>query len=63
MSIFDAIGELCTMPLRCMNEVVKDLSDEGDDESDKFLSLLTFGGSSIIKGAAKTIQRANNKLD
>ena len=63
MSIFDAIGELCTMPLRCMNEVVKDLSDEGDDESDKFLSLLTLGGSSIIKGAAKTIQNANNKLD
>lgn len=63
MGLFEAIGELCTMPVRCLGEVVNDLTDNSDDESDKFLSLLTFGGSSIVKGVAKTIEKANDKLD
>ena len=64
MSLFDAIGELCTMPLRCAGEVVKDISGNGDNEEcDVLLSLMTCGTSSVVKGIGKTIEKSVNKLD
>lgn len=63
MSLFDAIGELCTMPIRCAGEVVKDFTNNSDDECSTPLAILTLGGSSLIKGIAKTIEKANDKLD
>lgn len=63
MSLFEAIGELCTMPLRCANELVKDVTNNNDDEMDTPLCVLTLGASSILKGVGKTIEKSVNKLD
>jgi hypothetical protein len=64
MSLFDAIGELCTMPIRVMGEVVKDISSIGDfDDSDALKCLFTCGLSSVAKGIGKTIEKSVNKLD
>lgn len=63
MSLFDAIGELCAMPIRCAGEVVKDISGNGDNEEcDFMLSLLTCGASSVVKGIGKSITKAYDKL-
>lgn len=62
MSLFDAIGELCTMPVRCLGQVVDDFTGS-DSETDAPLAILTLGGSSIVKGIAKTIEKANDRLD
>ena len=63
MGLFDAIGELCTMPIRCLGEVAKDFSGNGDDEADTPLAILTLGGSSVVKGIGKTIEKSVDKLD
>lgn len=63
MGLFDAIGELCTMPVRCLGEVVNDFTGNNDNEMDTPLAILTMGGSSLIKGVAKTIEKANDRLD
>ena len=64
MGLFEAIGELATMPIRVAGEIVKDVSSIGDfDDSDGMLALFTLGGSSVVKGIAKTVEKAHNKLD
>jgi len=63
MSLFDTIGELCTAPIRVLGEVVNDFSGNGDDEASTPLAILTLGGSSVVKGLAKTIEKANDKLE
>ena len=64
MSLFEAIGELCTIPIRCAGEVVRDITGNGDnEEADVMLSLMTFGASSVVKGIGKTIEKANERLD
>lgn len=64
MGLFEAIGELCTMPIRCASEVVKDITGNGDnEEADAALSIMTLGTSSIVKGIGKTIQKSANNLD
>lgn len=63
MGLFDAIGELCSMPVRCLDEIVDDFTGNNDDEAATPLSILILGGSSVVKGIAKTIEKANDKLD
>lgn len=64
MSLFDAIGELCTMPIRVLGEVAKDVSSIGDfDDSDALACLFTCGLSSVAKGVGKTIEKSVDKLD
>ena len=63
MGLFDAIGELCSMPVRCLGEMVDDFTGNNDDEVATPLAILTLGGSSVVKGIAKTIEKANDKLD
>ena len=63
MSLFDAIGELCTAPIRVLGEVVNDFSGNSDNEADTPLAILTLGGSSVVKGIAKTIEKSVDKLD
>ena len=63
MGLFDAIGELCSMPVRCLVEIVDDFTGNNDDEVATPLAILTLGGSSVVKGIAKTIEKANDKLD
>jgi hypothetical protein len=64
MSIFEAIGELCTMPIRIAGQVVEDVSSIGDfDDSDGLACLFTCGLSSVAKGIGKTVEKANEKLD
>ena len=63
MSLFDALGELCTMPIRCLGEIVNDVTGEGDEDVSQPLAFMTLGGSSIVKGIGKTIQKAVDKLD
>lgn len=64
MGLFEAIGELCTMPIRCVGEVVKDVSSIGDfDDSDAMACLFTLGASSVCKGIGKTVEKSVNKLD
>lgn len=61
MSLFEALGELCTMPIRCLGEITDDLTGE-NDTAETGLAIMTLGMSSVIKGIGKTIQKANNKL-
>ncbi len=64
MGLFDAIGELCAMPIRCAGEVVKDITGNGDNEEcDVMMSLMTLGTSSVVKGIGKTIERACDNLE
>lgn len=64
MSLFEAIGELATMPIRCIGEVAKDVSTIGDfDDSDGLKCLFTLGLSSVAKGVGKTIEKSVHKLD
>ena len=62
MSLLDAIGELATMPVRCLGEIVDDLTCENDD-ADMGLSIMTLGASSIVKGIGKTIKKSADKLE
>ena len=62
MSLFDSLIELGTAPIRMLGEVVDDLS-ENNSEEEKYLAWLTLGTSSLVKGAVKTIEKANRKLD
>ena len=62
MSLFDSIIELGTAPIRMLGEVVDDFS-ENNSEEEKYLAWLTLGTSSLVKGAVKTIEKANRKLD
>lgn len=63
MGLFDAIGELCTMPVRCLGEIVNDFTGNNDDEVATPLAILTLGGSSIVKGVGKSVEKANDTLD
>jgi hypothetical protein len=64
MSLFNAICELGTMPIRIIGEVVKDVSSIGDfDDSDALVCLFTCGLSSVGKGIGKTIEKSIEKLD
>ena len=62
MSLFEAMGELCSMPIRCLGEIRDDLSGDNDD-ADAGLSIMTLGLSSIVKGIGKTIEKSVDKLD
>jgi len=55
MSIFKGIAKVALSPLKGVAEVGKDLSGE-NGESDKGLSILTVGISSLAKGTAKGIE-------
>lgn len=63
MGLFEAIGELATMPIRCLGEVAKDLSDNGDGEMDQMNCIFTLGLSSVARGIGKTIEKSVDKLD
>ncbi len=64
MGLFEAIGELATMPIRIANEVRRDVSSFGDfDDSDGLACLFTCGLSSVAKGIGKTIEKSAKKLD
>lgn len=64
MGLFEALGELATMPIRCVGELVNDVSSIGDfDDSDGLACLFTCGLSSVGKGIGKTIEKSVNKLD
>lgn len=64
MGLFDALGELCSMPIRVAGEINKDLQSFGDfDDSDGLACLFTCGLSSVAKGVGKTIQKSVEKLD
>lgn len=66
MSIFKALTNLATTPIRCIGELGKDLSsltDTGKDETDGILSIATLGTSSIVKGVVKSIKKAGEDLD
>ena len=66
MSIFKALTNLATTPIRCIGELGKDLSsltDTGKDETDGILSIATLGTSSIVKGVVKSLEKAGEDLD
>lgn len=62
MSLFEAIGELCATPIRCLGELKDDLSGDNDD-ADAGLAIMTLGLSSVVKGIGKSIEKANERLD
>ena len=66
MSIFKALSTLASTPVRCLGELGKDLSSLTDirkDESDGLLSIATLGGSSVVKGVVKSLEKAAEDLD
>lgn len=66
MGIFKSVITLASMPVRCLDELGKDLSsltDQRKEESDGILSLCTLGTSSVIKGVVKSIEKAGKELD
>lgn len=66
MSILKSISTLVSAPIRCLDEVGKDLStlaDSNKEECRGILCLCTLGASSVIKGVVKTIKKAGEELD
>ena len=66
MSIFKAITTLATTPIRCVEELGKDLEtlvDDRKDETKGILAIATLGTSSAIKGVVKSIKKAGEELD
>ena len=66
MSIFKAITTIVSTPIRCLEEIGKDLStltDPRKDETDGILSIATLGVSSVVKGVVKSIKKAGEELD
>lgn len=62
MGIFEALEEIIATPIRVAKEVVDDFSGE-NDSADFGLALFTLGGSSIVKGIVKSIDKANERLE
>ena len=66
MSIFKALVDIASTPIRCAGELGKDLAsmaDERKDGDDGILAIGTFGLSSIAKGVVKSLEKAGKDLD
>lgn len=66
MGLLTAIIKIASTPIICANEIVKDVSGKNDgpyESSNAGLSICTLGISSIIKGVAKTVEKAAEELD
>jgi len=62
MGLFDSVLEIVVSPIKVASEVVKDVSGD-NGEANVGLSIMTLGASSVIKGTAKSIKNAADKLD
>lgn len=66
MSLLKSIMTLASTPVRCLNELGKDLEtlvDDRKDETKGILTIVTLGTSSVIKGVIKSIKKAGEELD
>ena len=66
MSIFKALVDIASTPVRCVGELGKDLSSLTDikkDEADGMLAIATLGLSSIAKGVVKSLEKAGEDID
>ena len=66
MSLLKSIVTLASTPIRCVEELGKDLEtlvDDRKDETNGILSLATLGASSVVKGVVKSIEKAGEELD
>ena len=66
MSLLKSIVTLASTPIRCVEELGKDLEtlvDDKKDETNGILSLATLGASSVVKGVVKSIEKAGEELD
>jgi len=64
MGFFDSLIDLASAPIRCADELVKDLSGKNkNEEADGMLSIITCGASSVLKGVAKSVEKAAEDLD
>ena len=62
MGFLGAIVEVVSAPITIGAKVSKDLTGKnGDDE--QMLSVLTCGGSSVVKGLGKAFEKACEKLE
>lgn len=66
MSLFKALVDIASTPVRCVGEIGKDLSSLTDikkDEADGMLAIGTLGLSSVAKGVVKSLEKAGKDLD
>ena len=66
MSLLKSIITLAGTPVRCLDELGKDLEtlvDDRKDETKGILTIATLGTSSVIKGVVKSIKKAGEELD
>ena len=66
MSLLKSIVTLVGTPVRCLDELGKDIDslvDPREDETKGLLSVATLGTSSVIKGVVKSIKKAGEELD
>lgn len=64
MGILSALADIASAPIRCADELVKDLTGNNkNEEADGMLSILTCGASSVLKGVAKSVEKAAKDLD
>ena len=66
MSLLKSIVTLVSTPVRCLDELGKDLEtlvDDRKDETKGILTIATLGTSSVIKGVVKSIKKAGEELD
>lgn len=66
MSLFKALVDIASTPIRCVGELGEDLSSLTDvkkDESDGMLTIATLGLSSVAKGVVKSLEKAGKDLD
>ena len=66
MSLFKALVDIASTPVRCVGELGKDLSSLTDikkDEADGMLAIATLGLSSVAKGVVKSLEKAGEDID
>ena len=66
MSLLKSIITLASTPVRCLDELGKDLEtlvDDRKDETKGLLTIATLGTSSVIKGVVKSVKKAGEELD
>lgn len=62
MGFFDSLTEIVLSPVSAAAEVIRDVSGD-NGESDGLAAIATLGVSSIVKGTAKSIVRAADKIN
>lgn len=62
MGLFSALGQIVAAPIHIADTVVKDLKGDNDDVA-QGASIASLGLTSVVRGIAKSIEKAADELN